>query len=56
MHTFEVFQREFVKRDYKNIMKVQSEAEKNDGPYFLELIRNMKSKFSSLDQNSKPSE
>lgn len=35
MHTFEVFQREFVKRDYKNLMKVKSETEKVEGPYFL---------------------
>ena len=48
IQTLQVFQREFVKRDYKNALTfpIRSEKEINDGPFFMELIRTMKTKIS----------
>lgn len=46
MHTFKVFQREFVKRDYKLGNESKSEIGlTSDGPLFFDLIRTMKSKL-----------
>lgn len=45
MHTFKVFQREFVKRDYKLTENNSEIRLTSDGPLFFELIRTMKSKL-----------
>lgn len=45
MHTFKVFQREFVKRDYKLTENNNEIRLTSDGPLFFELIRTMKSKL-----------